>query len=177
MLRSTFPPRPLRRTANKPDPPVWLVCNIKINVSAEYTQGAAEDLLNQKLSLSSHIHRSRWWCWHCLPDFHTRSQRHSASQHPDKPWLLRTGYGSSCLPYVVMRKPEPIDTTTLNYNWQTWETNAFSVYTKEICQLTTRYGRMNWAWQYSVLDLILESLLQNSGRSNTCSKIKMTKNK
>ena len=31
----------------------------KINVSAEYTQGAAEDLLNQKLSLSSHIHRSR----------------------------------------------------------------------------------------------------------------------
>ena len=57
--RSTFPPRPLRGTANKPDPPVWLVCNIKINVSAEYTQGAAEDLLNQKLSLSSHIHRSR----------------------------------------------------------------------------------------------------------------------
>ncbi len=33
--------------------------------------------------------------------------------------------------YVVMRKPEPIDTTTLNYNWQVWETNAFSVYTKE----------------------------------------------
>ena len=30
-----------------------------------------------------------------------------------------------------MRKPEPIDTTTLNYNWQVWETNAFSVYTKE----------------------------------------------
>ena len=25
---------PLRGTANKPDPPVWLVCNIKINVSA-----------------------------------------------------------------------------------------------------------------------------------------------
>lgn len=43
-----------------------------------------------------------------------------------------------------MRKPEPIDTITLNYNWQIWETNAFSVYTKEICQLTTRYGRKNW---------------------------------
>ena len=50
---------PLRGTANKPDLRVWLVCNIKINVSAEYTQGAAEDLLNQKLSLSSHIYRSR----------------------------------------------------------------------------------------------------------------------
>lgn len=35
------------------------------------------------------------------------------------------------LPYVVVRKPRPIDTTTLNYNWQIWETNAFSVYTKE----------------------------------------------
>lgn len=30
-----------------------------------------------------------------------------------------------------MRKPTPIDTTTLNYNWQIWETNAFSIYTKE----------------------------------------------
>ena len=35
------------------------------------------------------------------------------------------------LPYVGMRKPAPIDTTTLNYNWQIWETNAFSIYTKE----------------------------------------------
>ncbi|MDO4345342.1 MAG: M14 family metallopeptidase [Eubacteriales bacterium] len=35
------------------------------------------------------------------------------------------------LPFVVIRKPRPIDTTTLNYNWQIWESNAFSVYTKE----------------------------------------------
>ncbi len=35
------------------------------------------------------------------------------------------------LPYVVVRKPRPIDTTTLNYNWQIWDTNAFSVYTTE----------------------------------------------
>ena len=35
------------------------------------------------------------------------------------------------LPYVVIRKPRPIDTTTLNYNWQIWDTNAFSVYTAE----------------------------------------------
>ena len=32
-LRFSFT-SPLRGTANKPDPPVWLVCNIKINVSA-----------------------------------------------------------------------------------------------------------------------------------------------
>ena len=32
-------------------------------------------------------------------------------------------------PYVVIRSPKPYDTTTLNYNWQIWETSAFSVYT------------------------------------------------
>lgn len=39
------------------------------------------------------------------------------------------------LPYVVMRTPKPIDTTTLNYNWQIWESNAFSVYTKETAHI------------------------------------------
>lgn len=33
------------------------------------------------------------------------------------------------LPYVVLRQTRPYDTTTLNYNWQIWESNAFSLYT------------------------------------------------
>lgn len=33
------------------------------------------------------------------------------------------------LPYVVIRKVRPYDTTTLNYNWQIWESHAFSLYT------------------------------------------------
>lgn len=33
------------------------------------------------------------------------------------------------LPYVVLRRTRPYDTTTLNYNWQIWESNAFSLYT------------------------------------------------
>ena len=33
------------------------------------------------------------------------------------------------LPFVVLHHPRPFDTATLNYNWQIWETNAFSVYT------------------------------------------------
>ncbi|MEI3220377.1 MAG: M14 family metallopeptidase [Lachnoclostridium sp.] len=51
--------------------------------------------------------------------------------------MMETGYHNSSLaslfglPYVVLRKPRPIDTTTLNYNWQLWETSAFSVYTSE----------------------------------------------
>ena len=51
--------------------------------------------------------------------------------------IMNTGFQTASLgnlfglPYVVMRDPAPIDTTTLNYNWQVWETNAFSIYTKE----------------------------------------------
>ena len=49
--------------------------------------------------------------------------------------MMQTGYENIDLarqfglPYVVVRKPRPFDTATLNYNWQIWETDAFSVYT------------------------------------------------
>ena len=33
------------------------------------------------------------------------------------------------LPYVVLHHPRPFDTATLNYNWQIWNTDAFSIYT------------------------------------------------
>ncbi len=33
------------------------------------------------------------------------------------------------LPYVVSHDPRPFDTATLNYNWQVWNTKAFSIYT------------------------------------------------
>lgn len=32
-------------------------------------------------------------------------------------------------PFALVRSPRPYDTTTLNYNWQIWETKAFSIYT------------------------------------------------
>lgn len=34
-------------------------------------------------------------------------------------------------PYVVLHQPRPFDTTTLNYNWQIWDTKAFSLYTTD----------------------------------------------
>ncbi len=49
--------------------------------------------------------------------------------------MMETGYQNTSLanlfglPYVLTRKPKPIDTGTLNYNWQLNGTNAFSVYT------------------------------------------------
>lgn len=48
--------------------------------------------------------------------------------------MLRTGYEDTesarmfGMPYVTTRKPLPFDTTLLNYNWQIWNTAAFSVY-------------------------------------------------
>lgn len=49
--------------------------------------------------------------------------------------LMETGF-TDCelmkefgLPYAFLRTPRPYDTTTLNYNWQIWETKAFSLYT------------------------------------------------
>lgn len=49
--------------------------------------------------------------------------------------MMKTGFESVelakefGLPYVVLRKVRPYDTTTLNYNWQIWEAKAFSIYT------------------------------------------------
>ncbi len=51
--------------------------------------------------------------------------------------MMETGYQNTSLanlfglPYVVVRKPRPIDTKTLNYNWQSETTAAFSVYTNK----------------------------------------------
>ncbi len=51
--------------------------------------------------------------------------------------MMDTGHQSTSLanlfglPYVLVRKPRPYDTGTLNYNWQIWDTDAFSVYTNE----------------------------------------------
>lgn len=51
--------------------------------------------------------------------------------------MMETGKQSTSLanlfglPYVVLREVRPIDTTTLNYNWQMWDCNAFSIYTSK----------------------------------------------
>lgn len=55
--------------------------------------------------------------------------------------MMETGVQSASLanlfglPYVVIRTPKPLDTATLNYNWQMFNTNAFSVYTSATDQI------------------------------------------
>ena len=33
--------------------------------------------------------------------------------------------------YVLAHEPDPFDTTTLNYNWRLWDTDAYSIYTEK----------------------------------------------
>ncbi len=46
------------------------------------------------------------------------------------------------LPYGIIRTPRPYDTTTLNYNWQIWETNAFSLYSSETDEIDDQTCRL-----------------------------------
>lgn len=49
--------------------------------------------------------------------------------------IMETGFTDQSLmkqfgmQFGIVRAPRPYDTTTLNYNWQVWETKAFSMYT------------------------------------------------
>ncbi len=61
--------------------------------------------------------------------------------------MMKTGYECTelakkfGLPYVLVRDTKPYDTTTLNYNWQIWNTKAFSIYahkTDDIEEKSTR---------------------------------------
>lgn len=55
------------------------------------------------------------------------------------------------MPYVLLRQPHPYDSTTLNYNWQIWETQAFSLY-------TTHTGEFNTKEAMQTVDCILNFL-------------------
>ena len=62
--------------------------------------------------------------------------------------MMETAHSSASLanlfglPYVVLRKPKPYDTTTLNYNWQISGTNAFSVYTNDTENINDESAQM-----------------------------------
>lgn len=45
------------------------------------------------------------------------------------------------LPFVVLHNPRPFDTATLNYNWQIWDTFAFSIYTSSTEKINRKSAR------------------------------------
>lgn len=74
--------------------------------------------------------------------------------------IMKTGYENVekarqfGLPYIVLKVPKPYDTTTLNYNWQIWETDAFSLY-----GTTTQWLEEESAVE--IVDAILRFMAQN----------------
>lgn len=74
--------------------------------------------------------------------------------------IIQTGYedvdtaGLFGLPYICLRKSSPFDTTLLNYNWQVWDTKAYSV-----------YGGQNNGVEGEVAPYILNSLLRFMNRA------------
>ncbi len=61
--------------------------------------------------------------------------------------IMRTGYENVekaedfGFPYIVLRDPSPFDTTTLNYNLQIWETDAFSLYASTTSRIDPESAR------------------------------------
>ena len=59
------------------------------------------------------------------------------------------------LPYIYRREAKPYDTTTLNYNWQIWDTKAFSLY-------TSATDRIDVVSAQEAIDAVLRFLDKNS---------------
>ncbi len=88
----------------------------------ETTQRIAEGLFSAVSSFSLGIQLcSLYMPGEFVP--HVRLTR--AGEITKESLALADGFG---LPYVVINEPTPFDTTMLNYNWQVWSTNAFSLY-------------------------------------------------
>lgn len=75
-------------------------------------------------------------------------------------------------PYVVLHHPRPFDTATLNYNWQVWETKAFSVYTTTTEQVDKVSARQAVEAILSFLEK--EGILEYGGFEGYVSKVVST---
>ena len=64
--------------------------------------------------------------------------------------MMNTGYQNTDLarhfglPYVMVRDPRPYDTTLLNYNWQIFKTQAFSIYSGSTDIIHKPSAKMAW---------------------------------
>lgn len=104
----------------------WAADNTDINrMFPGYDQGETTQRIAARLfeSLKGYpygVHLTSFY----LPGDHLPHVRmmDTGYQHPEE----AAGFG---LPYVLVRTPQAYDTTTLNYNWQIWNTETFSLYT------------------------------------------------
>ena len=111
----------------------------------ETTQRIAAGLFSQ---VSPYEYGVRLCSYYLSGDFtpHVRVTRANAVS--DEAVAMADDFG---LPYVLEHEPSSFDTTTLNYNWQVWDTRAFSVYSRDM-------GGLDVAVATSVQDAILRFL-------------------
>ena len=89
--------------------------------------------------------------------------------------MMKTGYENVelakqfGLPYVVLHAPRPFDTTTLNYNWQIWETNAFSVYTTNTARVDRTSARQ--AVEAILTFMAKQGLIRYEGEAGCVSRV------
>lgn len=48
------------------------------------------------------------------------------------------------LPYIYLKNPDPFDTVMLNYNWQIWNTKAYSLYAGTTDVLDKNSAKLSW---------------------------------
>lgn len=48
------------------------------------------------------------------------------------------------LPYIYVKTPTPFDSTLLNYNWQIWDTEAYSIYSGTTNTIDHRLAKQSW---------------------------------
>lgn len=73
------------------------------------------------------------------------------------------------LPYIIKRQPRPYDTTTLNYNWQIWETDAFSLYSTSTDHIDEESAEK---MIHAVIDfMISEGIISGEGKLQNSSQI------
>ncbi|MCR5454276.1 MAG: succinylglutamate desuccinylase/aspartoacylase family protein [Bacteroidales bacterium] len=48
------------------------------------------------------------------------------------------------MPYVYLKTPEPFDTVMLNYNWQIWDTAAYSIYAGTTDVIDKNSAKQTW---------------------------------
>lgn len=85
------------------------------------------------------------------------------------------------MPYIFLRNVRPYDTTTLNYNWQLWETKAFSIYTttttkidsdsaaaavKSVLRFLSKQGILEYEGHDGYHSMVIEDTQQISVRTN-----------
>ncbi|MCQ2959920.1 MAG: M14 family metallopeptidase [Bacteroidales bacterium] len=68
-------------------------------------------------------------------------------------------------PYVGIREPEPFDTVLLNYNWQIWNTQAFSLYsgTTDVIDHKMAQGAIEAISRFMVKKNMLSLTIENEG--------------